>query len=192
MPPVLNHQAIRQSQTGRATLTTRRKTTFAVVLVLLLAAGGWAAFRLWPSPPLPPGVHADRILVLKSERALILLRGGKPLKRYAIALGRHPRGPKRQQGDSRTPEGLYRIDGRNRASRFHLALHISYPDAADRRRSVSPGGDIMIHGMRNGLGWIGTLHRLVDWTNGCIAVTDREMDEIWRAVPVGTPIEIRP
>ncbi|HEX8394201.1 MAG TPA: L,D-transpeptidase family protein, partial [Longimicrobium sp.] len=78
----------------------------------------------------------------------------------------------------------------------HLALHVSYPAAADvaaaRARGVSPGGQIMVHGIRNGAGWIGRLHRLADWTDGCIAVTNREMDEIWRAVPVGTPIEIRP
>jgi murein L,D-transpeptidase YafK len=177
-------------------VTTRRKAALAVTVTLLLAAGALTTYRFWPATPLPPGARADRVLVLKGDRALVLLRDGKPLKRYTIALGRKPRGPKQRQGDSRTPEGVYRIDSRNRASRFHLALHISYPDAADRRRArqrgVPPGGDIMIHGMRNGLGWIGPLHRLIDWTNGCIAVTDREMDEIWRAVPVGTPVEIRP
>lgn len=177
-------------------MTTRRKAALSLTLALLLAAGGLVAYHVWPSAPLPAAARADRVLVLKSERALVLLRDGKPLKRYRIALGRDPQGPKQRQGDSRTPEGRYRVDARNSASRFHLALHISYPDAADRRRArrkgVPPGGDIMIHGMRNGFGWIGTLHRLVDWTDGCIAVTDREMDEIWRAVPVGTPVEIRP
>lgn len=177
-------------------MTTRRKAALATTLALLLVAGALTAYRFWPTTPIPPGAHADRVLILKGERALVLLRDGKPLKRYRVALGRDPRGPKQRQGDSRTPEGLYRIDARNAASRFHLALHISYPGAADRRRArqegIAPGGDIMIHGMRNGWGWIGPLHRLIDWTDGCIAVTDREMDEIWRAVPAGTPVEIRP
>jgi murein L,D-transpeptidase YafK len=139
---------------------------------------------------------ADFVLVDKSERSLFLLKNGKVIGSYRVALGRNPLGPKVQEGDKRTPEGQYRIDSRNAASGFYRALHISYPNAADRERAnqagVAPGGDIMIHGMKNGFGWIGRLHRLVDWTNGCIAVTDQEMREIWSAVPNSTPIEIRP
>jgi murein L,D-transpeptidase YafK len=105
-------------------------------------------------------------------------------------------GPKLKEGDGRTPEGKYQIDRRNAVSGFYRALHISYPNALDRERAsrdnLSPGGDITVHGIKNGFGWIGRLHRLIDWTNGCKAVTDEEMSEIWNVVPDNTPIEIRP
>jgi len=155
---------------------------------------GWA--NLPDSPPLPAGAVADRVVVEKGAHTLTLLRHGAALKTYRVSLGGHPRGPKREEGDERTPEGVYRLDSRNPRSSAHLALHISYPDSADaaraRTRGVQPGGLIMVHGISNGLGWLGRLHRLADWTDGCVAVTNREMDEIWRAVPTGTPIEIRP
>jgi murein L,D-transpeptidase YafK len=103
---------------------------------------------------------------------------------------------KRNKGINKTPEGSYILDHHNPQSRFYRSIHVSYPTAeqiaAARQRGVSPGGDIFIHGLPNGLGWLGRLHRRIDWTDGCVAVTDREMDEIWRAVPDGTPIEIRP
>ncbi len=144
----------------------------------------------------PAAWKADKILVLKSQRKLMLLDHGRVLKTYKIALGSEPVGPKTRQGDHRTPEGLYRIDRRNPHSQFHWALHVSYPNASDRARArrlgVSPGGDIFVHGLPNGQGWIGAAHALHDWTDGCIAVTDQEIEEIWRAVPNGTPIEIRP
>lgn len=139
---------------------------------------------------------ADSILIVKSARTLTLLRAGKVLKTYKIVLGSNPLGPKEREGDGKTPEGDYTIDRRNAHSRFHLALHISYPSAADseqaRKRGVNPGGDIMIHGLRNGLGWLGSAHRLRDWTQGCIAVTNAEIEEIWEMVPVGTPVRILP
>jgi murein L,D-transpeptidase YafK len=135
-------------------------------------------------------------LVLKAPRRLLLLRGGRVLRDYPIALGPSPAGPKRHQGDGRTPEGRYRIDARVVESRFHRALRISYPNEADRafarRAGVAPGGDVMIHGLPNGERWVGEEHRAFDWTNGCIAVTDDEMSEIWELVDDGTPIEIRP
>jgi len=162
----------------------------------------WASFVACGRPKLPLAVVADRIVVHKTERELLLVADGKTLKRYQIALGGNPRGHKTQEGDQRTPEGTYHIAGRNPRSAYHLSLRISYPNEEDRmqatRRSVSPGGDIMIHGLPNGFGWIGRLHRLVDWTAGCIAVTDSEsvtdseIEEIWRAVPDGTPVEIKP
>jgi murein L,D-transpeptidase YafK len=140
--------------------------------------------------------RADRILVFKSERKLMLMKGDKVLKTYRVALGDHPMGPKQYSGDHRTPEGSYTIDSRNRWSQYHRALHISYPNAADRARAKkmgkSPGGDVCIHGLPNGQGWIGKNHVAYDWTWGCIAVTDEEIEEIWNAVPNGTPIEIRP
>jgi murein L,D-transpeptidase YafK len=146
--------------------------------------------------PLASGVIADRVLVEKAARTLTLFSGDRVLKKYPIRLGRHPSGPKVREGDGRTPEGRYRVDYRNPRSGFHLALHVSYPGQKDLAHAaaagVPAGGDVMVHGLPNGLGWVGRLHRLIDWTNGCIAVTDREMEEIYRAVPDGAPIEIRP
>jgi murein L,D-transpeptidase YafK len=141
--------------------------------------------------------RVEKVLVEKGERRLQLLdASGAVLKSYTIALGGDPLGHKQREGDGRTPEGRYTIDRRNPQSAYHLSLHISYPDQDDTRRAnergEDPGGMIMIHGMRNGLGWLGFLHQYVDWTDGCIAVTNAEMDEIWRLVPNGTPIEIRP
>lgn len=139
---------------------------------------------------------ADRILVLKAARELRLYRGERLLARYRVALGFDPVGHKQQEGDGRTPEGVYLIDYANPNSRFHRSLHISYPNDADRAaaaaRGVAPGGDIMIHGLPDRFAWLRSMHRLADWTAGCIAVTNPEMDEIWQAVPLGTPIEIRP
>jgi murein L,D-transpeptidase YafK len=160
----------------------------------LMGVVGWA--NLPDSPPLPAHAVAERVVVDKRAHTLTLLRHGAALKTYRVSLGGHPAGHKREEGDERTPEGVYRIDSRNARSSAHLALHVSYPDPVDaaraRARGVRPGGLIMVHGILNGLGWLGRLHRLMDWTDGCVAVTNREMDEIWRAVPVGTPIEIRP
>jgi murein L,D-transpeptidase YafK len=118
------------------------------------------------------------------------------IRTYKVALGRGGLTPKEREGDGRTPEGHYIIDARNADSHYHRALHVSYPNAEDRQRAaklgVAPGGAIMIHGLPNGEGMIGSAHRLYDWTLGCIAVTDPEIEEIWTLVPVGTPVEIRP
>lgn len=141
-------------------------------------------------------LHADRVVVLKKERTLQLLNQGKVIKSYKVALGGDPIGPKARQGDHKTPEGLYVLDSRNAHSQFYKAIHISYPSARDRaaakKKGVSPGGDVYVHGLPNGYGWVGASHRLKDWTDGCIAVTNTEIDEIWLAVPDGTLIEIRP
>jgi murein L,D-transpeptidase YafK len=137
---------------------------------------------------------ADAILVRKARREMILLRDGKPLRTYLIALGRTPIGPKRRQGDGKTPEGDYTITGRNRNSSYHRSLRISYPNPLDlslaRRLGVSAGGDLMIHGLPNGYGHVGAAHRTRDWTEGCIAVTNDEIEEIWNLVPDGIPIRI--
>ncbi len=160
--------------------------TFAILMI-------WANYR---AQPLPANARADKILVYKSQHRLILLQQGKPLKIYHIALGPNQVGHKEREGDGRTPEGLYRIDFHKRNSTFHRALHISYPNARDIQRAggrgVDPGGAIMIHGLGKRLGWFDNLHYLVDWTAGCIAVTNSEIEELWRAVPDGTPVEIRP
>jgi tetratricopeptide (TPR) repeat protein len=138
----------------------------------------------------------DRILIEKNARRLMLVSQGEVLKSYKIALGGNPIGPKERQGDNKTPEGTYVIDGRNKDSLFHLSLHISYPNERDKNRAkelgVSPGGDIMIHGIKNGFSWVGDAHTAVDWTKGCIAVTDEEIEEISKLAPNGTVVEIRP
>ncbi|MHA3916257.1 L,D-transpeptidase family protein [Halovulum sp. GXIMD14793] len=140
--------------------------------------------------------QVDLIRVLKSDRRLELWRGDIMIRNYTISLGGAPEGHKQQEGDERTPEGRYVIDWRNENSIAHLSLHISYPNEADKARAkaagVPPGGDIMIHGILNGWGWLSSLHRYRDWTNGCIAVTNTEIQEIWALVPNGTPIEILP
>ncbi len=161
-----------------------------------------ATLETKPRPPklpdrsLPPIGVADWILVEKKARRLTLFRENKPLKSYDIALGRQPDGPKRVQGDNKTPEGRYRIDFRKKNSDYHRALHISYPNPEDAaiaaKQKQSAGGDIMIHGLPKGMGSLERLHLLRDWTAGCIAVTNAEIEELWRAVPDGTPIEIRP
>jgi murein L,D-transpeptidase YafK len=139
--------------------------------------------------------RADSIVILKKEHLLELLSGGKVIRSYKVALGRGGLAPKDREGDGRTPEGHYIVDSHNGSSHYHKALHISYPNADDRRRAaalgVPPGGDIMIHGLPNGMGPLGSAHLLYDWTLGCIAVTDDQIDEIWKLAPVGTPVEIR-
>lgn len=139
---------------------------------------------------------ADVILVLKKDHVMELMAKGKVIRTYKVALGQGGLAAKQREGDARTPEGHYVIDAKYDHSKYHKALHVSYPSAEDRRRAarmgVSPGGAIMIHGLPNGKGWVGARHRLFDWTLGCIAITDEEIDEVWTLVPVGTPVEIRP
>jgi murein L,D-transpeptidase YafK len=141
-------------------------------------------------------VKADRVIVKKSARSLILISDGHVLRSYRIALGSAPVGAKEHQGDHKTPEGNYILDRRNAKSRFYKSIHVSYPSEEDKKRAsrqgVDPGGDIMIHGLPNGFGWLGATHRVRDWTDGCIAVSDAEMDEIWDLVRDGTPIKIEP
>jgi murein L,D-transpeptidase YafK len=168
----------------------------AVLAVALVALAGVLVWADLPYPHLPAGAKADRLVVLKGRHELLLLSHGRTLATYRVALGKHPAGPKQQQGDGRTPEGLYFIDYHKPDSSFYRALHLSYPSAADWKRAtargVDPGGAIMIHGVRPRLRALGRLHRLVDWTDGCIAVTNPEMDQIFAAVSDGTPVELRP
>jgi murein L,D-transpeptidase YafK len=148
------------------------------------------------SAPKKEPLQADRVVIAKSERTLTLFRQSKALKTYKVALGGEPRGLKTQRGDNKTPEGLYTVDARNPHSQFHLALHVSYPNSADRERArrlgVNPGGDIFIHGLPPAFAYLGPLHRQRDWTLGCVAVTNSEIEEIWAMVPVGTAVEIKP
>ena len=148
------------------------------------------------SQSLDEGTLVDKIVIVKSDHTMTMMSGERVIRAYKVALGRNPVGPKTRYGDHKTPEGLYVVDAKKSQSRFHLALRLSYPNDADRERAqrenVNPGGDVEIHGIENGLGWIGALHRHADWTDGCIAVTDSEIDEISKAVAAGTPVEIRP
>ena len=171
----------------------------ALGIVALAAAAVVAVGLLWTrrdAAPLPFGTRADLLVVEKSARLMLLYSHGAVVRSYSISLGHNPLGPKRREGDHRTPEGWYVIDEHNPNSAFHRSLHLSYPSAHDAARAHaaghSAGGDVMIHGTRNGLGWLGRMHLAVDWTDGCIAVTDPEMDELYALVPDGTPINIRP
>jgi murein L,D-transpeptidase YafK len=175
-----------------------RLTAQGVLIALAIAvAVAVVACDRAPRPDPAPGEQlADHVVVVKSAHTLTLYSRGKVLKSYKVALGRGPIGPKQYQGDHKTPEGAYILDEKNAKSRFHLALHVSYPNAADRERARKagrdPGGAIMIHGLPQGFGWLGSQQSQIDWTDGCIAVSNSEIEEIWRVVPVGTPIEIKP
>lgn len=139
---------------------------------------------------------ADSIVVEKQRRTMTLYHAGVAVRAYQIALGKEPTGDKLRIGDNRTPEGVFHIDARNPQSKYHKALHISYPDAEHIQKAkalgFAAGGDIMIHGLPPAYADLGVKHREYDWTNGCIAVTDQEIEEIWRAVPNGAAIQIKP
>lgn len=142
------------------------------------------------------GTNVDKILIIKNKRLLFLLNKNKILKKYKIALGKNPIGHKLRKNDFKTPEGKYFISSKNKKSRYYRSLKISYPNKRDKKSSnklgTNPGGNIMIHGILNGFGWIGKFHRYYDWTKGCIAVTNKEIEEIWNVVKLGTKIEIHP
>ena len=161
-----------------------RKAFVIALLPILFAVGAVGAEK------------ADSVLVVKSERRLHLMRDGKTFVSFRAVFGGEPEGHKQARGDQRTPEGHYVLDYKNANSKFHRSIHISYPNAKDRanarRLGVDPGGDIMIHGQANGWGWAAPLTQLFSWTDGCIALSDDDMDRVWEAVEPGTPIEIRP
>jgi murein L,D-transpeptidase YafK len=169
------------------------KNIHTAAMILLLLIGMLAAEDLATKADV---MRADQVIVLKSQRTLTLLSQGKVLRTYRVALGSSPVGAKEQQGDHKTPEGHYVLDRRNANSRFYKSIHVSYPNEQDKKkaaqRGVSAGGDIMIHGLPNGFGWLDAAHRALDWTDGCIAVTNTEMDEIWELIADGTSIDIRP
>lgn len=167
---------------------------FHALFLLALLSLTFAAPTIGQTPALEK--KADRVVIVKSSRTMMLMSNGKVLKTYKVALSAPSIGGKERLGDDKTPEGLYTVDWKNAQSKFHLALHVSYPNVADKERAkklrVNPGGEIEIHGLGAGFGYLGALHRQVDWTAGCIAVTNEEIDEIWKLVAVGTPIEIKP
>lgn len=160
----------------------------ALVAAMLLPAGGAHATK--------QTLRADKVVVIKHKRVLQLLWKGRIVRTYKVALGGNPKGHKVEEGDSRTPEGTYTIDMHFPKSSFYKALHISYPNDEDKERAkkkgVDPGGQIEIHGLGPSMVWAGALHAKWDWTAGCIAVTNKEIEEIYHAVPNGTPIEIKP
>ena len=175
----------------------RRGALACAALLLVCGAYIWFAhFRLPPQPPplVPLTGQIDRIEIDKSDRRMTVFREGQALRSYDIALGFAPGGDKSQQGDGRTPEGTFRIDRRNPQSSFHLSLGIDYPQPEDiaraRAEGVSPGGDIFIHGQPNLLPF--DIIRKGDWTHGCIAVSNLEMEELWRVTPIGTEVVILP
>lgn len=154
------------------------------------------AAQAYPRGPLTGGVVFDALLLEKARRRLTAFCRGSAVRVYLVALGTNPAGPKEREGDGRTPEGRYVIDGKNPNSGYHLNLGISYPDDEDKARAtalgVPPGGDIKIHGLAPKMTALGPLHRQTDWTRGCIAVTNEEMEELFRHTEAGTPIEIVP
>jgi murein L,D-transpeptidase YafK len=161
-----------------------------VQAVILTLSAGVSAFAAEDKPII------DQVVVYKNQRRMVLLAQGKEIKSYRVALGGEPIGPKQRQGDHRTPEGSYVLDSQNLHSQFYKAFHISYPNSQDiaaaKKRGVNPGGAIMLHGLPKEYAWVGKAHTNSDWTDGCIAVTNEEMDEIWKIVRPGTPIDIRP
>lgn len=162
------------------------RVVVAVTLAMIFSAG----------PAFAAAAKIDRLEIDKSERSLTLFAGGKVIKTYRVALGGNPVGDKEHEGDDRTPEGRYTIDAKNPNSSFYLSLHISYPNAQDkkdaRRRGVSPGGQIMIHGTPDYIAALYDAGMYPDWTAGCIAVRNSEIKEIFGLVKTGTPIEIKP
>ena len=165
----------------------RHRTALRGTLLALLLA--------WPAGTLA-AEKADRVVVEKSRHQLSLYRRGKQLATYHVVFGPNPVGHKEQEGDGRTPEGQYVLDLKKADSAFYKAIRVSYPNARDRanarKRGVPPGGDIMIHGQKNGFGWAAAVAQQSNWTLGCIALTNEDMDAVWAAVDAGTPIEIRP
>jgi murein L,D-transpeptidase YafK len=170
-----------------------RSSTYVAIDRCLDAGNAWN-YRTKTCESAPAG-PVDRIFIDKSEHWMAVYRGGQIVREFRVALGRGGLRPKRQAGDGRVPEGVYAIIAHNPDSAYHLSLRISYPTAEQSAeaasRHVDAGGDIMIHGLPMGRGGVGSRHRSVDWTDGCIAVTDREMDWLFQNVPDGTPVEIR-
>jgi murein L,D-transpeptidase YafK len=170
-----------------------KKWTLRIFLLLITAA---LAYYVYPEAALPPNTKIDSLIVIKGKRIMKAYSQGHLVKTYKISIGQNPWGDKQSEGDKRTPEGEYTINDRNARSGYHKNLGVSYPNKADKEEAVkkglNPGGEIKIHGLRNGLGFLGKFHRIFNWTAGCIAVTNTEIDELYSAVGMGTPIVINP
>ena len=166
-----------------------RLTIYLLILVLTV-------YYFYPEDKLPLHIIIDKLEVYKSKRRLLVYSNGQLVKTYKISLGRQPIGDKEFEGDKKTPEGLYFINDNNHNSGYHKNLGISYPKKEDiqnaKRLGKLAGGEVKIHGFRNKTGFIGKFHRWYDWTQGCIALTDEEIDELYKAVKIGAQIEIKP
>lgn len=153
-------------------------------LIFLVSQAAWAE----------PAITLVR--VIKNDHKLQLLSGEKLIREFHVVFGKNPKGHKMQEGDEKTPEGRYTLDYKKADSTFHRAIHISYPNAQDiaaaKARGIKPGGQIMIHGQKNGLAWLSFVSQRFNWTNGCIALSNEDMDIMWSLVKEGTPIEILP
>ncbi|NPD86388.1 L,D-transpeptidase family protein [Lentimicrobium sp. L6] len=168
-----------------------------IILILIFGLIGFGLISYFkPFEPIDKSVSIEKIEVIKHKRRLDLISNNQIIKSYKISLGRVPKGHKEYEGDKKTPEGLYIINDKNPNSGYHKNLGISYPNEHDKKYAESigksPGGLIKIHGIRNGFGWIGRFHLIFDWTLGCIAMIDQEIDEFYENVNIGTPIEIKP
>lgn len=179
-------------------LTLRKGLAAFFLLMAFTATAGGNEYRsvAMIEPPRAETGAVSQVVVHKSQRRLHLMSGDEILHSYRISLGDNPVGHKLFEGDNRTPEGQYTLDWRNYNSDFYKSIHISYPSEEDRALAdawgLDPGGSIMIHGLPNGAGDLAFAYAGLDWTNGCIAVTNEEMDEIWQLVRDGTPISILP
>lgn len=166
------------------------------VLILFVITLGFICYYLNPEEALPQNIHIDKLIVLKSERLLQAYSKGDLIKSYKISLGGNPIGHKVCENDNKTPEGIYFITDKNANSDYYKNLHISYPNKSDKQNAaklgLQPGGGIKIHGLKNNLGFFGKIHRWYDWTEGCIALTNNEIDELFTAVKIGTEINIKP
>ena len=171
----------------------KRKNIIRLTIFFLLV--GLLIYYFYPESKLTDDIQIDNIVVYKSKREMLVYSNGELQKTYKISLSRQPIGHKEFEGDKKTPEGIYSINDKNSKSSYHKNLGVSYPNkddlVKDRQLGKSASGDIKIHGIRNGIGFIGKFHRWFDWTLGCIAVTDREIDELYKAVKIGTSIEIK-
>ena len=188
-------KAIEKSIRSTARAVAPRASFLSAAIIKRASRGPALPSHIRPNPNAVAFV-ADSIVVEKSRRTMTLYNQGTPVRIYFIALGQNPLGDKIGIGDNRTPEGIYYIAGHNPASKYHLSLRVSYPNEQDvaeaRARGRAPGGDIMIHGLPRGFENVGADHRQRDWTNGCIAVTNAEIEEIWSAIPDGAAIHIKP
>ncbi len=173
---------------------------FIILLVIIIITGIFIYKNKYPSKTrshinfLPAGTTGDSIVVFKEQHRMVVYYRSKELKSYSISLGKNPVGQKQMEGDKKTPEGLYKISGRNPNSKFHLSLRISYPDKKDienaKLNGYEPGGDIMIHGLPNNMSLLEDYYLNTDWTDGCIAVANEEIEELWNVIPDNTPIFI--
>lgn len=166
-----------------------------VLVTTLLVAGGLLA-GLMPPSAASAAQKADMVRVVKSKKRLYLIRDDAVFATFRVKFGADPKGHKVQQGDEKTPEGLYYLTYKNSNSAYYKSIHISYPNAEDKEKArklgVDPGGDIMIHGQPNGYEWATFFMQMVNWTDGCVALTNKDMDKVWDAIEPGTPIEILP